>query len=132
LQDDDGKPVTMHSGSVYWNDYRQRWIAIGVQSFGTSLLGEVWFAEAEELTGPWVNARKIATHEKYSFYNPKQHPMFDQHDGRVIFFEGTYTSMFSGNNDQTPRYNYNQIMYKLDLSDARMRLSDGRPGSEAR
>lgn len=122
LQDDAGKPVTMHGGSVYWNNYRQRWIMIGVQSFGTSLLGEVWFAEAEELTGPWGNARKIATHEKYSFYNPKQHPMLDKEGGRVIFFEGTYTSMFSGNTDQTPRYNYNQIMYKLDLSSRRLGL----------
>ena len=25
--------------------------------------------------------------------------------------------MFSGNPDQTPRYEYNQIMYRLDLSD---------------
>jgi hypothetical protein len=30
--------------------------------------------------------------------------------------------MFSGNPDQTPRYNYNQIMYKLDLTDARLVL----------
>ena len=48
--------------------------------------------------------------------------MFDKDGGRVIFFEGTYTNMFSGNDDQTPRYNYNQIMYKLDLSDPRLRL----------
>lgn len=122
LTDDAGKPVMMHSGSVYWNDYRERWIAIGVQSFGTSLLGEIWFAEAEALTGPWVNARKIVTHDAYSFYNPKQHPMLDKHRGRVILFEGTYTNMFSGNKDQTPRYDYNQIMYKLDLSDPRLRL----------
>ena len=30
--------------------------------------------------------------------------------------------MFSGNPDQTPRYNYNQIMYKLDLADSRLVL----------
>ena len=111
----------MHGGSVYWNDYRQRWIMIGLEAFGTSVLGEIWYAEAEQFVGPWTNARKIVTHEKYSFYNPKQHPMFDQEGGRVIFFEGTYTNMFSGNDDQTPRYNYNQIMYKLDLSDPRLR-----------
>ena len=62
---------------------------------------------------------------KYSFYNPKQHPMFDTDNGRTIFFEGTYTSMFSGNPDRTPRYNYNQVMYKLDLSDPRLKLNDG-------
>ena len=120
LTDETAKRITMHGGSVYWNDYRQRWIMIGLEAFGTSVLGEIWYAEAEQLVGPWTNARKIVTHEKYSFYNPKQHPMFDQEGGRVIFFEGTYTNMFSGNDDQTPRYNYNQIMYKLDLSDPRL------------
>jgi hypothetical protein len=63
---------------------------------------------------------KVVTHDKYSFYNPKHHPMFDQNDGRTIYFEGTYTHSFSGNPEQTPRYDYNQIMYRLDLSDARL------------
>ena len=42
--------------------------------------------------------------------------------GRIVFFEGTYTNTFSGNPDQTPRYNYNQVMYKLDLGDPRLVL----------
>ncbi|MFQ5731289.1 MAG: hypothetical protein ACE5KM_04960, partial [Planctomycetaceae bacterium] len=67
-------------------------------------------------------ARKIVTHDKYSFYNPKQHPMFDKRGGRVIYFEGTYTNTFSGNPDRTPRYNYNQILYRLDLADPRLAL----------
>ncbi len=62
------------------------------------------------------------THEKYSFYNPKQHPYFDRNGGREIFFDGTYTQTFSGNPDRTPRYEYNQIMYKLDLADPRLNL----------
>src|SRR5262249_5999692 len=70
----------------------------------------------------WVYARKVVTHEKYSFYNPKHHSEFDKEGGRVIFFEGTYTASFSGNTDPTPRYDYNQVMYKLDLSDPRLRL----------
>jgi hypothetical protein len=117
-----GKPVTAHGGSVYFNPYRQRWIAIILESFGTSLLGEIWYAEADTPLGPWVYARKVVTHDKYSFYNPKQHPMLDQDGGRTISFEGTYTNMFSGNSDQTPRYNYNQIMYRLDLDDPRLHL----------
>jgi hypothetical protein len=48
--------------------------------------------------------------------------MFDKDGGRIIFFEGTYTTTFSGNNDPTPRYDYNQIMYQLDLSDPRLAL----------
>jgi hypothetical protein len=120
---DSGKVVVAHGGSVYWNAYRQRWLMICVETYGsTSLLGEVWYAEADTPLGPWVYARKIVTHDKYSFYNPKQHPMFDKEGGRVIFFEGTYTTTFSGNPDPTPRYDYNQIMYQLDLSDPRMVL----------
>jgi hypothetical protein len=123
LQDaDTGAAVRAHSGSVYWNAYRQRWVMIAVQLYGTSLLGEVWYAEADTPLGPWAYARKVVTHERYSFYNPKQHPMFDRDGGRTIFFEGTYTHTFSGNNDQTPRYDYNQIMYQLDLADSRLVL----------
>jgi len=40
----------------------------------------------------------------------------------VIFFEGTYTHSFSGNPEQTPRYDYNQVLYKLDLDDPRLAL----------
>ena len=50
-------------------------------------------------------------------------PYFDQDGGRTIYFEGTYTHTFSGNSDQTPRYDYNQIMYRLDLADPRLDLS---------
>ncbi len=118
---DTEKPVEIHSGTIHWNDFRKRWIMIGLQAFGApSLLGEVWFAEADEPTGPWRWARKIVTHEKYSFYNPAHHPFFDQEGGRVIYFEGTYASTFSGNPDPTPWYDYNQIMYRLDLADPRL------------
>jgi hypothetical protein len=50
-----------------------------------------------------------------------QHAFFDQDAGRLIYFEGTYTSTFSGNPDPTPRYDYNQIMYRLDVDDPRLR-----------
>jgi len=119
-----GKKVTPHGGSVYFNAYRQRWIAIFVQQFGeSSFLGEVWYAESDTPVGPWAYARKIATHNNYSFYNPKQHPFFDKEGGRVIFFEGTYTFTFSGSlENATPRYDYNQIMYRLNLDDPRLAL----------
>jgi hypothetical protein len=114
---DSGKPVHLHRGSVAWNAYRQKWIMIAGEQGGTSLLGEIWYAEAPTLTGPWRRAKKIVTHEQYSFYNPVHHPFFDQDGGRVIFFEGTYTTSFSGNPTPTPRYDYNQIMYRLELDD---------------
>src|SRR5262249_24097961 len=119
---DTGAAVLAHSGSVYWNAYRGRWVLIAVQLNGTSLLGEVWYAEADTPLGPWVYARKVVTHERYSFYNPKQHPVFDRDGGRTIFFEGTYTHTFSGNPEATPRYDYNQIMYQLDLANPRLVL----------
>jgi len=119
-----GKAITPHNGSVYFNDYRQRWIGILVQQFGeSSFLGEVWYAEADTPVGPWAYVRKIVTHNKYSFYNPKQHPFFDKEGGRVIFFEGTYSFTFSGSLEtSTPRYDYNQIMYCLNLDDQRLAL----------
>ncbi len=119
---DTGKPVLPHSGSVYFNEFRQRWVMIAVESGGTSYLGEVWYAEADNPVGPWAYAVKVVTHDRYSFYNPKQHPFFDKDRGRAIFFEGTYTYTFSGNNNATPRYDYNQILYKLNLADSRLAM----------
>jgi hypothetical protein len=127
---DTGKPVQAHAGSVYWNAYRKRWVMIATQFGGSSLLGEVWYSESDTPVGPWVSAVKVATHPRYDFYNPKQHPMFDKHGGRVIFFEGTYANTFSGNPEATPRYDYNQLLYKLDLADPRLDLS--KPGTTER
>lgn len=113
---DSRKPVVAHRGSVNWNAFRERWIAIFVEMGGsTSLLGEIWFAEAPSPEGPWSGAVKIVTHDKYSFYNPKQHAFLDEEGGRWIYFEGTYTRSFSGNPQPTPRYDYNQILYRVDL-----------------
>ncbi|HLQ43981.1 MAG TPA: hypothetical protein VK137_04565, partial [Planctomycetaceae bacterium] len=117
---DNGQPVIAHRGSVTWNEHRRRWVMIATQQGGKSLLGEVWYSEADAPEGPWRRAKKVVTHDKYSFYNPKQHPQFSQNNGRFLFFEGTYTHTFSGNPDQTPRYDYNQIMYRLDLADPRL------------
>lgn len=119
---DTGKTLQAHSGSVAWNSYRQRWVMIVLETWGQSLLGEIWYAEAETPLGPWSDAVKIVSHDNYSFYNPKQHPYFDQEGGRFIYFEGTYTHTFTNNPDQTPRYDYNQIMYRLDLADERLGL----------
>jgi hypothetical protein len=116
------KSVKAHRGTVNWNAYRKKWIAIFVEQGGTSYLGEVWFAESDSPHGPWADCVMIVSHDKYSFYNPKQHPYFDEDGGRVIYFEGTYTHTFSGNEHKTPRYDYNQIMYRLDLADERLKL----------
>lgn len=116
-----GKPVIAHAGSVCWNAHRERWVMIFVQSEGdASYLGEVWYAESKSVDGPWQKAVKVATHPKYSFYNPQQHDFMDQEGGRYIYFEGTYAETFSGAPVATPRYDYNQLMYRLDLDDPRL------------
>jgi hypothetical protein len=115
---DSGKRLRMHRGSVRWNEHRKCWVLIAGELGGSSLLGEIWYAEAPEPTGPWKRAKKVVTHDQYSFYNPVHHDFFDQ--GNYIYFEGTYTMTFSGNPDPTPWYEYNQIMYRLDLDDPRL------------
>lgn len=113
----DGKQVRLHTASVKWNAWRNCWILIGVQS---GALGEVWYAESPAIDGPWGTAVKVASHPNYSFYNPVHHDFFDSENGRVIWFEGTYTREFSGNPVPTARYDYNQLMYRLDLADPRL------------
>jgi hypothetical protein len=114
----EARPEMSH-GTVRWNRYRRRWILIATELGGkTSMLGEVWYAEAASPVGPFLKAVKILTHDRQSFYNPCQHEFLDEADGRVIYFEGTYVNTFSGNPDATPRYNYNQILYRLDLGNA--------------
>ncbi len=118
-----GDPVRTHHGSVYYNAFRERWVMIVGEAGGkSSFLGEIWYAEADTPTGPWGYARRIITHDKYSFYNPKQHPLFDQAGGRILYLEGTYVTTFSNSPCPTPRYDYNQIMYRLDLADERLVL----------
>ena len=116
------KRVTLHEGSVRWNEFRKRWVLIAVQQGGKqSFLGEVWYAESAAPTGPWKRVVKIVTHDRYSFYNPAQHAFFDGDRGRLIHFEGTYSFTFSGRTQRTPHYDYNQILYRLDLADPRLR-----------
>ncbi len=116
-----GKSVRIHAGSVFFNEFRKRFVMIAGESGGkSSFLGEIWYSEAARPEGPWRKAVKIVTHDRYSFYNPVHHPFFDENGGRTIYFEGTYTTTFSRDNDATPLYDYNQIMYRMDLGDARL------------
>lgn len=115
----DGKPVKPHSGSIAWNAFRKRWVTVFMEVFGKpSAFGEIWYAEADSPTGPWGTAVKIATHDNYTFYNPRLHPEFTPADSPILIFEGTYTDEFADHPAPTPRYNYNQILYRLDLDDS--------------
>lgn len=88
-----------------------------------SFLGEMWYAETADPTGPWRWAVKIATHPAYSFYNPVHHTFLDEAVGRYIYFEGTFAETFSGARFAIPRYDYNQVLYRLDLDDPRLRAA---------
>lgn len=109
-----GEATEALPSSVAWNAYRQKWILLAER------IGMVYYAEADQPIGPWDHAVKIVGHHEYNFYNVVQHPFFDQEDGRLIYFEGTYIASFSGAKELTPRYDYNQIMYRLHLDDPRL------------
>jgi hypothetical protein len=112
----------VHSGGMGWQSWRRRWVTVFLQSGGTpSTLGELWYAEATAPTGPWGPAVKVLTHRNHTFYNPCLHLDFTPSDSPVLLFEGTYTREFSGNAVATPRHDYNQILYRLDLDDPRLR-----------
>lgn len=108
-------PPKIH-GSIAWNAYRNKWIMIAGSG------GSTWYLEGEKPEGPWSAPIEIVSHDNYTFYNVVHHPFFDKEDGRVIYFEGTYTDAFSSAKMKTPLYNYNQIMYKLRLDDPRIRV----------
>lgn len=110
--------ITPHRGSMAWNALRKKWVSVFTQLHGkASALGEIWYAEADQPTGPWGPAVKVVTHEQYTFYNPRLHPEFTPEDSPILLFEATYTKQFSKTSAATPRHDYNQILYRLDLDD---------------
>lgn len=114
----DNRPVKPHSGSIAWNPWRKRWVTVFMQALGKpSGFGELWYAEADAPTGPWGKAVKILSHENYTFYNPRIHPEFTPTNSPILIFEGTYTMTFADRPPPTPRYDYNQVLYRLDLDD---------------
>ncbi len=116
------EPQIHENGSTAWNHYRNRFVRILSEVWSsTSLIGENWIAEGDTPFGPWVYAKKIVTHDDYSFYNPRHHYFLDQEGGREIFFEATYANFYTSS-EKTPGYDYNQIMYKLELDDERIIL----------
>jgi hypothetical protein len=115
---DGGKPVKVHGGSVAWHPWRRKWVTIFTQAGGEgSFLGDIWYAEAPAPTGPWGRAVKVLGHDNYTFYNPRIHAMWSTADSPVLIFEGTFTREFADRPPAVPRYDYNQIMYRLDLDD---------------
>ena len=89
--------VAFSTSAVSYNDYLKAWTFIGQQSFGSSFIGEVWYATAPTVTGPWALARKVQTdartngvNDPYTFYNLIQHPYYDA-NSPYLYYSGTYT-----------------------------------------
>lgn len=113
-----GAALTLIQTHSVWSPYRRRFLR---QAQELGAWGELYHAEADTPMGPWVYAEKVITHDAYTFYNPAPHPEFIEGGGRYAFFEGTYTT-FLQTTEPTPRYDYNQILYRLDLEDTRVVL----------
>ncbi len=126
LKGADGRTVKAHRGSVAWNAWRKKWVTVfGEMGGDPSLLGELWYAEANSPLGPWGKAVKVLSHRRLTFYNPRLHPEFTPEDSPVLLFEGTYCQTFSGEPRHTPRHDYNQVLYRLDLDDAKLAPAKG-------
>jgi hypothetical protein len=109
-----GKASGASPSCVVWNVFRKRWILFAER------FGDVFYSEADEPEGPWTKAILVVHHDHYNFYNVASHEFFNQQGGRVVYFEGTYTTSFTDAKEPTPRYNYNQLMYRLTLDDPRL------------
>ncbi|MGC4054546.1 MAG: hypothetical protein QM757_36160 [Paludibaculum sp.] len=107
-------PGASRISCVVWNEFRRRWIMLVEKT------GVVFYSEATAPEGPYGPMVEILRHEHYNFYNVVAHPYFAQEGGKVMYLEGTYTDAFSDAKQKTPRYNYNQVMYRLRLDDLRL------------
>jgi hypothetical protein len=124
LSTKDGQEIKVHQGAMAWSDYRSSWFMIFTQAGGTpSYLGEIWYAESDSPFGSWSNLTKIVTHDNYTFYNPCIHADWSAGDSPLVYFEGTYTAEFAKHPEKTPRYDYNQILYRLNLDDLARKVS---------
>ncbi len=110
--------IEVHRGSIAWSAHKQKWVAIFTQMAGEkSYLGAIWYAESPTPFGPWSSAVQVASHDQYSFYNPLIHAEWTEPEGSILLFEGTFTKTFSDHAEALPRHEYNQVLYRLDLSD---------------
>lgn len=130
---DDGAELTLAGGSVHWNGFKQKYIAIigatpgpvpdALHSVASapkpSFDGEIYYAESDSLTSGWSNATLVITHSEseMSCYNPLQLPMYDDDEAGRIYITCTFVNSFSGVVHKQEKYDYNNMVFGLDLAD---------------
>ena len=106
-----GRPVVAHRGSVYWNDYRGRWVMIAVEIGGRVVEpGRGLVRRGRHAARP-LGLRPEGRHpRRVQLLQPQAAPHVRQ--GRRpdrSSSRGRTPTTFSGNTDPTPRYDYNQV-----------------------
>ena len=109
----DGKKFEAVGGQMMWNAKIKKWVGICMQKWN---LGALCYIEADSPFGPWENGQQIVFHHNYTIYNPIIHVEYGP-DTPYLVFEGTYTDAFINQPNPTPRYNYTQMLFRLDLKD---------------
>ena len=104
-------------GTISYSDFRHRFVRIMQEDFGSTL-----YAEADTPMGPWLYARRVAEHGLEKFYQPRMHPFLSREGGRILYFDGSFTAFDPPvpESPVIPRYEYNELRYKLDLADPRL------------
>lgn len=127
---DGGADVAVASASIAWSGYRKRWLMILQQKSGSpSAFGEIWYLEGASPEGPWGRAVKVATHRNHTFYNVRIDWQLSEPSAPFLLFEGTYTTTFSDNPIKTPRYEYNQLLYRINLDDPALKPAQSGSGN---
>jgi len=66
----------------------------------------------------WASRQqRPATALRGGYANIKNRHVSTPADSPILIFEDTYTQQFADKPIPTPRYDYNQILYRLDLDD---------------
>jgi hypothetical protein len=124
-------PVDSHSGrrdlfadlqTRSYAAYRERYLSLGpsVEATPEGPRIDLHLGEGDTPLGPFVYARKVITVPQ-TLYLISHLAVFDKPDGR-IYYAGTHSNSFNLGfyaPPTIPRYDYNQLVYGLSLSDPR-------------
>lgn len=119
---DSGDALRAHGGSLAWNEYRQRWVMIASKHGARRCSEKYGMPRPKHLSVPGRtpsrSSRTTTTVSTIPSSIPTSIKMADDSSTlkeRTPIHSPTIPT-------QTPRYDYNQIMYRLDLADERLGL----------